>query len=282
MVWVPTEVKGKLAEHDPIPKEMPMFLPKQILSYLLMEIQLEIDMDEIQRFWRHAKRFSLPWANASHDGIHVPLALYGDSAKFSAIGEKVTGIFMSMPLWNPRSARFSRFLLCAVETYTSLGGLTLNPVFKEIVDSMWDLYTNGLQIKGKTYKFVVVELRGDWEWHCHVFQLTCTWRSDQFCWRCQADKKNHPNFLDFGDDPSWTTTERTQAEFLAQCVPLHGSGGPCGKPRTKQMWHLFLHAQCIYIHPHIYDHDDEDEMMMTMMMIMMMMIMMIFRIKQKM
>jgi hypothetical protein len=100
---------------------MPIFLPKQILEYLLMEIQLEIDMDEIKRFWTHAKRFNLPWAGASHDGLHVPLALYGDSAKFSAIGKKVTGIFMSMPLWNPRSAKFSRFLLCALETYTSLG-----------------------------------------------------------------------------------------------------------------------------------------------------------------
>jgi hypothetical protein len=55
MVRVPTEVKGKLAEHDPIPKEMPIFLPKQFLSYLLMEIQLEIDMDEIKRFWTHEK-----------------------------------------------------------------------------------------------------------------------------------------------------------------------------------------------------------------------------------
>ena len=76
MVWVPTEVKGKLAEHDPIPKEIPIFLPKQILSYLLMDIQLEIDMDEIKRFWAHAKRFNLPWADASHDGLHVNL--HGD------------------------------------------------------------------------------------------------------------------------------------------------------------------------------------------------------------
>ena len=228
---------------------MPIFLPKQILEYLLMEIQLEIDMDEIKRFWTHAKRFNLPWAGASHDGLHVPLALYGDSAKFSAIGEKVTGIFMSMPLWNPRSARFSRFLLCALETYTSLGGLTLNPVFQKIVESMWDFYTNGLQINDRTYKFVCIELRGDWEWHCHVFQLTYTWRSDQFCWRCHADKKNNPNFLDFGDDPSWTTTERTQAEFLAQCIPLDGSGGPCRKLRTKQICcQIFLCMHSVYIY----------------------------------
>lgn len=254
MVWVPTEVKGKLAEHDPIPKEIPIFLPKQILSYLLMDIQLEIDMDEIKRFWAHAKRFNLPWADASHDGLHVPLALYGDSAKFSAIGEKVTGIFMSMSLWNPRSARFSRFLLCALETYTSLAGLTLNPVFRKIVDSMWDLYTNGLRGKNdQTYRFVTIEIRGDWEWHCYVFQMSCTWRSDLFCWRCQANKKDDPNFLDFGDDPLWTTTERTQAEFLAQCIPLHGSGGPCRKLRTKQIWRKIILRQISMAYIPIYD-----------------------------
>ncbi len=186
-------------------------------------------MSEVRRFWNHARAFNLPWADASRDSRHVPLALYGDSAKFSSLGEKITGVFMSMPLWDPRSSRFSRFLLYALETNYSLGGLTLNPLYKKIVESMWKLYEDGLCVNGQQIRFATIEIRGDWEWHCHAFQLIPSWRSDKFCWRCAANKKDDNNFLDFQKDPGWHETERTHAEFLADCIPLRTAGGPCAK-----------------------------------------------------
>ena len=227
MVWVPTKVKGKLAESDPVPRNIPIFLPEDILKYLFQEVGLEFCMEDIRQFWNHAQTFKLPWASASNDGTHYPLALYGDSAKFSNAGDKITGIFISMPLFNPRSSRFSRFLVAALETYQCLGGLTLNPLYQKIVDSMWKLYSEGLIIKGRTVKFVTVELRGDWEWHCFALGLTPTWRHDSFCWRCLANKKEDPNFLDFTDNPEWISTERSHAQFLADCIDHRAVGRPC-------------------------------------------------------
>lgn len=201
-------------------------------------------MSEVRRFWNHARSFNLPWADASRDSLHVPLALYGDSAKFSCLGDKITGVFMSMPLWNPRSSRFSRFLLYALETNYSLGGLTLNPLYAKIVDSLWKLYEEGLCIKGQQIRFATIEIRGDWEWHYSAFNLIPSWRSDQFCWRCAANKKDNNNFLDFGEDPGWHETERTHTEFLAECIPLRSAGGPCAK---AEFW-ISNHVQYIYIY----------------------------------
>eukprot|EP00438_Fugacium_kawagutii_P007010 Skav233746 [mRNA] locus=scaffold1792:76570:77331:+ [translate_table: standard] len=226
IVWVATEVKGKLFEHDPVPRDIPMFLPEQLVAFLLTDAGLRINDSHLQKFWEHARDHGLPWASASPDGSHYPLALYGDAAKFNAAGEKVTGIFLSMPLWDPRSARFSRFLLCALETYQVLGMQTLAPIFQKIVDSMWQLYTEGIEVNGRRIKFVTIELRGDWEWHVFALGLIPTWRHDQICWRCYCDKKRHPNFLDFREHPAWKGSERNHSQFLAECIDSPEPGGP--------------------------------------------------------
>ena len=233
MQWVSTKLKGKLAEHEPVDRDIPLFLPEQLVDFLFNDAGVHIDEDDVQQYWAHARAQSIPWASASDDGQHYPLALYGDSAKFSAAGDKITGIFMSMPLFDPRSARFSRFLLCALESHCIVGMQTLGPLYQKIVYSMWKLYAEGLFIKakGRKVKFCTVEIRGDWEWHSVAFDFIPTWRSDQFCWRCEADKKNDPNFLDFSENPAWKLTERSNTKFLANCLR-----SPPGGPSAVVQW----------------------------------------------
>lgn len=139
------------------------------------------------------------------EGDHIPCALYGDSAKFSLAGDKITCIFFSIPLWNPRAARRRIWLLFALETFRMLGGKTLYPFYTKIVDSMHKLYCDGIQCNGRTLRFVVTELKGDWEWHVDSLSLTRSWRNSAFCWRCNPSKnvsEGFPSFLDC-EDPQW-------------------------------------------------------------------------------
>ena len=57
-----------------------------------------------------------------------------------------------------------------------------------------------------------------------LFLLTC-FQHDSFCWRCEADKKNVPNFLDFSENPTWKLTERSNTKFLGTCL-RSPPGGP--------------------------------------------------------
>jgi hypothetical protein len=226
---VKTVVKGKLRESDPIPAELPMTSPDDLLRYLFCVVGLEIPRESIEEYWRHCKENGCPWSHMS-DGDHIPCAIYGDSAKFSAAGEKVTCIFFSLPLWNPRAARRRIWLLFLLETYRMVGSRTLYPFYKKIVEAMHKLYHDGIECGGTTLRFVITEIKGDWEWHCDALSLKRSWRNSQFCWRCDASKVTSPDFpcyLDFRDHPDWEHTQLTNAQFLGQCIGI-GPGGPCG------------------------------------------------------
>ena len=233
-IEVETVLKGKLRESDPIQTTLPMTSPEDLLKYLFNDVGLELPDEEIRKYWAHCKATNCGWSHMS-GGDHIPVALYGDSAKFSAIGEKITCCFLSMPLWFPRAARRRIFLLFALETYRMVGGgQTLFPFYRKIVQTMWKPFDDGIEVEypdGRTrrLKFVVTELKGDWEWHCESMLLQRSWRNNEFCWRCDASK-NHsptsPSYLDFQDHPDWMNTELTQAQFLGRCID-RGPGRPC-------------------------------------------------------
>ena len=226
---VNTVLKGKLRQSDPVPAELPMTIPEELLKYLFCDLGLEIPVQHVKQYKQHCKAMNCPWSNMS-DGSHIPCALYGDSAKFSAAGEKITCIFFSLPLWNPRAARRRIWLLFALETYRMVGGgRTLYPFYREIVASMHNLYHTGIHCHGRTLRFVITELKGDWEWHCDALSLRRSWRNQQFCWRCDTSKvasDGCPTYLDFRDDPAWKDTQLTHAQFLGKCVGA-APGGAC-------------------------------------------------------
>ncbi len=237
-----TLVKGKLRESDPVPRNIPVILPDKLLTYLFNDLGLEIPQDAVEQYWKHAKDVNYPWSNAS-DGSHIPCAIYGDSAKFSLPGEKITCVFFSLPPWNPRSARLRIWLLFALETYRIQGGLTMNPLYRVIVESMTQLYHDGIQVGAKTLRFVITELKGDWEWHEFSLGLTRSWRSHKFCWRCEASKnmEHGTSYLDFTDHPCWESTELSQVQFLARCFDCSKPGGTCALDRLVLLFSEFFY-----------------------------------------
>lgn len=243
---VETLVKGKLRESDPVPRNIPVILPDKLLTYLFNDLGLEIPQDAVEQYWKHAKDVNYPWSNAS-DGSHIPCAIYGDSAKFSLPGEKITCVFFSLPLWNPRSARLRIWLLFALETYRIQGGLTMNPLYRVIVESMTKLYHDGIQVGEKILRFVITELKGDWEWHEFSLGLTRSWRSHKFCWRCEASKniEHGTSYLDFNDHPCWEFTELSQVQFLARCFDSSRPGGTCALDRPVLLVDFFCICTCL-------------------------------------
>lgn len=243
-----TLVKGKLRESEPVEKQIPMILPENLLQHLFQELDLQIPDYAVDRYWKHAKEFNCPWSDAS-DGSHIPCALYGDSAKFSVAGEKITCVFFSLPLWNPRAARYRIWLLFSVETYTILsGGLTMFPLYQKVVESMLKLYHDGITVDGNTLKFVVTELKGDWEWHEFSLCLSRSWRNHQFCWRCDAskDESHGTSYLDFGEHPVWKPTTLSHVQFLARCIHSNLPAGACALGQISIVF-LVLRSFCVVI-----------------------------------
>ena len=243
---VETVLKGKLRESDPVQTVLPMTSPEDLLRYLFGNVGVELPDVEIKKYWDHCKATNCGWSHMS-EGDHIPVALYGDSAKFSAIGEKITCCFMSLPLWFPRAARRRIFLLFALESYRMVGGgQTLYPFYRKIVQSMWKLYEDGIQVECpdgqiRRLRFVVTELKGDWEWHVDSMSLQRSWRNSEFCWRCTVSKTPSPispSYVDFQDHPDWMRTEFTQAQFLGHCID-GGPARPCALERLIVSTYLF-------------------------------------------
>ena len=87
---VPTTVKEKLSGDDftRTQLEIPLFLPEDILEYLVGTLGLEIEQQAVEKYWLHARTFDCPWKNVSLDSSHWLLGLYGDAAKYSPAGQK--------------------------------------------------------------------------------------------------------------------------------------------------------------------------------------------------
>lgn len=87
-VQVQTMMRGKLRESDPVPVDIPITLPEDLLRYLFCDVGLRIPECEIQKYWKHTRDTNCPWSGMS-EGDHIPCAIYGDSAKFSLAREKL-------------------------------------------------------------------------------------------------------------------------------------------------------------------------------------------------
>ena len=55
MQWVSTKLKGKLAEHEPVDRDIPLFLPEQLVDFLFNDAGVHIDEDDVQQYWAHAR-----------------------------------------------------------------------------------------------------------------------------------------------------------------------------------------------------------------------------------
>ena len=178
----------------------PIILPHNIIKYLIEEVGISLDTRAIREFWEHAKAVGEGWARAA-SSQHIPLGLHGDCAQTWTRyrKEKLLCISLSLLHFRPRSTRYSRFLLFAIPKEKVFKNRTINTVLRHIVRSVNMLYTGvdsrtGNPIVSTGQRFMLVELRGDWEWHRDVWRFHKTgWNSVQVCHRCPATSKGDPD-----------------------------------------------------------------------------------------
>ena len=216
---IETVVRKKEDSNEERMVKIPVLLPHLVLQYLFQEVGLEIDDDLLQKYWVHAKQVFLWAAHADFDGSHVPVAVYGDSARYGQGYDqsKITGFWMSLILWRPKSTRMSQWLLWSLDADLSLGRRSENPLIQAVVESL-NLCFDGLTPEGKRLprRFATTEIKGDWEFFYRVLGLTRYWKKRMLCWRCDAENHEHAthSYLDLSDNPTWATTEISQNNFI--------------------------------------------------------------------
>ena len=220
--YVETTMKKKEDSEEIVEVKVPVFLPHKILIYLYHTVGLDIPWNKLEAYWKHCKRFC-EWAK-DFEGQPVPVCLYGDSARYGQGYDqsKITGFWMSLVLWRPKSTRLSQWLLWSLNGDLSRGALSHNPLILAIVRSL-NFAFEGVSPEGTQllHKFAVTEIRGDWEYFWQTFKLKQWYKTRFICWRCRAE--NHVeaehSYLDLSENPSWARTMYTNNEFMVHVIP---------------------------------------------------------------
>lgn len=252
-VSLPVKVDDKtLPEPTYEMKTYYMMYPHEIIAYLFNQGGLHIDPEEVRHFWRTSRQNKEPWAlHSKASESHIPLGFYGDGAtlifKYGK-HESVIGLFMSLPLWRPRSVRCSRFLLFVIEEASLWRHHTLNCILRKLVWS-YNLLDSGIhpsmgmggerlptdmqkvagqKICNSGAVFSCTEIRGDWSWIKKIFRCKASWQGRHTCHQCSAKSvgpysERYYNFegATWDVDPGENYTLRF-ADFLNNQLPSDG------------------------------------------------------------
>ena len=240
-VDIPLPIRVSDDKHEV--QKWPILDVHSVIDYLWNDVGLRVPMNHVEEFWRHSREYKQPWA-LEHEATerHIPLGLYGDSAKITTTfnSDKMLGVFFNLPLWRPRSIRRSRFLIFAIEESKLWGHHTLTAVLSRVTWSV-NLLFDGLRpfvdpaghvlpkqelyggyiCKDKTV-FAVTEIRGDQLWQKQVFRFTASWiwTSARVCHACDCrahgPDSEHRLYWDF---EAWLPYEFSNTQFLAKRMP---------------------------------------------------------------
>ena len=187
-----------------------MLFPHRIMSYIFDVFQLDLPQDAISKFWDDPIAGGEP--HADEDSRHrIPLGFYGDAAQLitKVKIEKLLCLFCNIPIFRPKSIRFSRFLLWSCDVSLLYKNRTLNTILRWVTWSFNCLYAGtypttrpgnrplepheveraGTWLTRKKLQFQVYELRGDWEFHKMIWQFRYSWKGGVnvgICFRCPA------------------------------------------------------------------------------------------------
>ena len=218
--------------------------PHSILAFLY-KAGLIIRPGDVEAYWRHARDLGQPWSqNHPASDSHVPVGVWGDGAKvFTEFGQyKMVSIFMNLPLWRPKSARYSRFLIFCIQEDKICSYHTLLPVWRRITwslncafEGLWPSHgPEGELITGKIARmmagrplvpksftqFACTEIRGDWAWLKETFRFPkCAWNATKTCWKCPARKTSADPSLLYYNHPGWLQKEFDLVDFLVHRIP---------------------------------------------------------------
>ena len=215
-----------------------------LIRYLIDECGLAIDESAVHRYWDVARKRGVPWA-VSHPASrnHIPLGLYADSARVDTeFGQyKVIGIFMNLPLFRPKSTRYSRWLLWSSREDKMYRHHTLNRIYARVTWSMNLLFDGVMPRTGPSgeplplsqsqlagapicragHVFACTELRGDWLYHKQCFRFTASWSGHTICFKCTARRVGHAEDLYTNVDSAakWLQEEFDTVDCLALRMP---------------------------------------------------------------
>ena len=221
-----------------------------MVGYLFNEVGLQVSKEQIREYWQHLEEVKFPMATSDASCLResCPVGLYGDAAKITTeYGHyHCLGIFLNLPLWRPRSTRFSRFLVFSIKEELLVPGKTLDAVFTRLTWSLNVLFTGlypscgphgealpasqlalaGQSICNNKMKFVCTELRGDWKYHQQVFRFKSSWQATHVCFKCAAKSRGPLEGLYYhvGEDAAWLQGELSLSSFLARRIPANN---PC-------------------------------------------------------
>ena len=238
--WVEVKVNKRNYTNETTIEKVELLDPHTVMDYLFTHVGLRIDMASVKEFWRRKRAAGEPWAVCSKAGEDsIPLALYGDECRLYAnSSEKMFGLFVSLPLWRPRSTRFSRWCIFAIEDKKMLsGGETLVPVLQRLVYSINMLFRGNPNI-ACGHKFCVTEIRGDWQFHRILFMFSSSWhwrKVKDICFRCNcmAKSANEKRLYYYSKDDSPDWQEYTLAEWISG--QLTGNQFTCGSHLLKKV-----------------------------------------------
>ena len=97
--------------------KVPFLDPDTVMQYLI-NAGLTIPQEQVVEFWENKRHSGETWVeNCPATNQHIPIAIYGDACRLYTARKdsKYLGIFISLPLWRPRSTRYSRWCIFSIE-----------------------------------------------------------------------------------------------------------------------------------------------------------------------
>lgn len=220
--------------------------PHRILAFLWNQAGVDLPQNLVREYWTKSRENREPWAMASSTVDHVPLGVYGDSAtlrtKFG-MQTAVIGLFVSLPLWRPKSIRMSRYLVLAIPEQCCWKHHTLQHALRRITWSLNSLWVNRHPSTGPSGEdlpphmeslanspivrphciFQVTEIRGDWSWHKKVWACKASWVGKCVCFQCgaQSDGPFAERYYNW-QTATWLNRMYSPAQFISQQLPETG------------------------------------------------------------
>ena len=215
-VTVPTAVDEQ-AKMDPkqwVNVDIPMYDPHQVLAYLWDEVGITVSEEAVHSFWNEARANGIPWAFLEEQNTQrLPIKLFGDDCTYNQQLDKCLAIVISCPLWRPKSARNTRWIIAVLKLNSSVGFETVRPVLARCVWSLNLAYETATAVAKA--RFVVTEIAGDWKYLREAFNWNCHWNhTTRICHHCRITREEYamlPDNLSF----------RTTAEFISEVLPVN-------------------------------------------------------------
>ena len=238
----------------------PLLFPHRILTYLFNTVGLTLDLQVLSKFWDNAIQSRKPNVDETSRSC-IPLGLYGDAAQLvtKIRKEKMLLLTLNIPIFRPRTIRYSRFVLWAVDFYRLVPHKTINTVLRWITWSLNACYEGlnpsvrmggrplnkqeqaraGTPLTEQGWRFQLVEIRGDWEFHKLIWQMPkCSWNALHVCFKCPAECKSGQGFEYWNceEGSAWAQQPFTTTDFMLRRLPDRDVCAKTARTHSAKCW----------------------------------------------